>query len=226
MAVATCQTIQNGAGCQGILPPQDPLPFLEALRPHLGGPWGVKLGMSALEPGSLAALAALVDALGPAVRIWDPILAPTSGVGLHAPADLRAMARILLPAGWVVCPNLPEAAALGGAAQDAGPEALAAPLLDLGAGAVWLKGGHGAGPEVEDFWITREGALSLGRHPRLAGDRRGTGCALASAWLAMRLQGLDGPAAAREAAAYLRRHWNPGAIPGGFGRPCLALGAP
>ena len=52
---------------------------------------------------ALAALAALLNYLSPEVRIWDPILAPTAGVGLHAPADLCTMARTLLPGGgWVI----------------------------------------------------------------------------------------------------------------------------
>ena len=228
MAVATAETIQNGAGCLGIQAPADPLARLEALRPHLGGRWGVKLGLCALAPEPFAALAAKLDSLGPQLRIWDPILAPSSGVGLHAPAQLRGLARTLLASGgWVVSPNLPEAAALGGLGDDPAalpgpaqdPAALAGPILELGAAAVWLKGGHGQGDQLEDFWITPGRVLSLGRCPRLAGDRRGTGCTLASAWLALSLQGLDGPAAAREAASFLRRQWDPCAIPGGYGRP-------
>ena len=233
MAVPTCETIQNGAGCQSILAPPDPLPFLEGLRPHLTGRWGVKLGLCALDPLAFEALAACLETLGPTVRIWDPILAPTSGVGLHPPAELRTMTRTLLPSGgWVVSPNLPEAAALAGDPGAPGGRAqvdlaaLALPFLDLGAEAVWLKGGHASGDEVEDFWITPGRVLSLGRSPRLPGERRGTGCTLASAWLALRLTGLDGPGAAVEAAAFLRSRWNPCAIPGGFGRPCFTPGAP
>ena len=227
MAVCTAQTVQNGAACAAILAPADPLPFLEALAPHLAGPaWGVKLGLCALDVRTFAALAARIAELGPAVRIWDPILAPTSGVGLHSSARLRAMAATLLgTGGWVASPNLVEAGALAGTASQA-PAGLARPFLDLGAAAVWLKGGHGQGPEVEDFWITPAGVLSLGRSPRLAGDRRGTGCTLASAWLAWRLRGLDGPAAAAAAARFLREHWEPAVRPGGFGRPCFAPGAP
>ena len=227
MAVCTADTIQNGQACLGIQSPPDPLPRLEALAPHLAPPqpWGVKLGLCSLDPSTFAALAARLDALGPAARIWDPILAPTSGVGLHSSAGLRAMAATLLgQGGWVVCPNLPEAAALGGKAAD--PSALSRPWLDLGAEAVWLKGGHGPGAEVEDFWITPGAVLSLGRFPRLPGERRGTGCTLASAWLAWRLRGLDGPGAAVAAARFLRERWDPPVRPGGFGRPCFAPGAP
>lgn len=239
MAICTAETIQNGRACTAILPPADPLPRLEALAPHLEGrdPWGVKLGLCALEPGVLAGLVARVAALNPLARIWDPILAPTAGVGLHTGPRLRRLAETILgTGGWVVSPNLPEAIALAGhgaAPVPAGeplPEAacadLARPFLDLGAVAVWLKGGHAQGREVEDVWITREGVLSLGRAPRLPGDRRGTGCALASAWLGWRLLGLPGPEAAVAAARHLRERWDPPVTPGGYGRPCFGPGAP
>ena len=221
MALCTADTVQNGAGCLDIQAPNDPLPGLEALAPHLAGPWGVKLGLCALPPASLAALLARIEALAPMARIWDPILAPTAGVGLHSADRLQAMAATLLaPGGWVVSPNLPEAAALAGPAA-ATPRDLARPFLELGAAAVWLKGGHGQGPVLEDFWITADGVLGLGRARRLPGDRRGTGCTLAAAWLAWRLRGRSGPDAARAAARYLRAHWEPGIQPGGFGRPCF-----
>lgn len=225
MALCTAETVQNGLECLAIRAPRDPLPALEALAPHLGGAWGVKLGLCALDAPALGALASSLEARSPLARVWDPILAPTSGVGLHEARGLRDMAAILLGAGpWVVSPNLPEASALSGLPQDAPPPDLARPLLDLGASAVWLKGGHGAPGEVEDFWITPGGARSLGRFPRLEGDRRGTGCTLASAWLGYRLKGLAGPEAAVAAAAWLRRRWFPGARPGGAGRPVFAPG--
>jgi len=227
MAVCTADTVQNGLACSAIRPPADPLPALEALAPHLAGPWGIKLGLCALDDRTFAALAARVAELAPAAAIWDPILAPTSGVRLHSGPRLRAMAATLLAGGgWVACPNLPEAAALAGLAVDADPADLARPFLDLGAAAVWLKAGHGQGPELEDLWITSGTVLSLGRSPRLPGDRRGTGCTLASAWLGYRLLGLSGPGAATAAARFLRERWEPGIQPGGFGRPCFAPGGP
>lgn len=227
MAICTADTVQNGQGCSAIRPPADPLAALETLAPHLTGSWGVKLGMSALDERGFAALAARVTALAPMARIWDPVQAPTSGVGLHSPARLRTMAAALLGAGgWVVCPNLPEAAAFSGLDPAAGRADLARPFLELGAAAVWLKGGHGGGPTVEDSWITPGQVLSLGEAMRLPGERRGTGCVLASAWLAWRLRGLPGPEAAAAAARFLRERWEPSFRPGGFGRPCFAPEAP
>jgi hydroxymethylpyrimidine/phosphomethylpyrimidine kinase len=225
MAIPTAETVQNGLACTRILPPAvDPVARLEALGPHLSGRWGVKLGLCALEEGTLRRLAASLRSLAPAARLWDPILAPSAGVGLHDGADLRAMARALLPGGgWIVSPNRGEAAAFAGlppeALGGASPEALALPFLEAGAEAVWLKGGHAAGDDVVDLWIGPTGIVPLPAAPRLPGTRRGTGCTLGAAWLALRLRGLDAPEAAAEAAAWLRARWHRAAAPGGLGRP-------
>lgn len=224
MAVPLSETLQNGVGCFQIAAPAlSPRLRLEALRPHLTGTWGVKLGLADLEARELAALAEDLREAAPAVAIWDPILAPTSGVGLHGPAELRRMAEALLPVlPWVVAPNRLEAAALADTGADDAPEVLAEPFLSRGARAVWLKGGHAEGGLVEDLWITPEGARSLGTSPRLPGDRRGTGCTLASAWLAYRLRGLEDEPAARAAAQWLRDRWTGAFAPGGVGRPLFA----
>jgi hydroxymethylpyrimidine/phosphomethylpyrimidine kinase len=227
MAVPLAETVQNGLACSRILPPAvDPVLRLESLGPHLGGRWGVKVGLCALERPALRRLLGVLDQLGPSVRIWDPILAPSAGVGCHTPQELQDMAEVLLRSGqWIVCPNRGEAAALAGLPPErirtASVEALSHPLLDLGARAVWLKGGHADGGTVQDHWITPSGITAFEAVPRLPGDRRGTGCFLSAAWLGLRLQGLDEEAAAREAAALLRAHWSRAGSPGGMGRPCF-----
>ena len=225
MAVSLAETLQNGLACTRIEAPSlDPVQRLETLAPHLAGRWGVKIGLCALEAGTFRRLCATLRHLAPPVRIWDPILAPSAGVGLHDGGDLRRMAANLLSmGGWVVSPNLGEAAAFAGLPPDAirhaAPEVLATPWLDAGAEAVWLKGGHAPGDLVQDLWITREGIELLDATPRLPGQRRGTGCLLSASWLGLRLQGLDDRAAAREAARRLRARWDLAFCPGGAGRP-------
>jgi len=222
MALCTAETIQNGEACLEISPPSlSPVLGLQALRPHLRGTWGLKLGLCDLDAVALDSLIRALAEAGPAFRIWDPIMAPTSGVGLHSAAALGRMARgVLASGGWIVSPNRSEAQALL-EAETSDPWALALPWLDLGAEAVWLKGGHTPGPTLQDFWITRERVTPLDLHPRLPGDRRGTGCTLASAWLGLRLKGLTALDAAREAALWLRNHWSQAAAPGNFGRPAF-----
>ncbi len=232
MAVSLAETLQNGLACARIEPPRlDPVACLESLAPHLVGRWGVKIGLCALDGSAFRRLAATLRQLAPPIRIWDPILAPTSGVGLHDGRDLAGMAQALLPmGGWIVSPNRGEASAFTGLAPEAiataGSRELAQPWLEAGAAAVWLKGGHAQGDEIQDAWITREGTDLLERVPRLSGPRRGTGCFLAATWLALRLQGASDREAATAAAQRLRRHWPRAWTPGGVGRPLFAPEAP
>lgn len=228
MAVSLAETLQNGLACTRIeAPGLDPVQRVETLAPHLAGRWGLKLSLCALEAQDFRRLCATLRHLAPPVRIWDPILAPSAGVGLHDGGDLRRMAGDLLPmGGWVVSPNRGEAAAFAGlppeAIRSAAPEGLAAPWLEAGAAAVWLKGGHAAGDQVQDLWFTAEGTRLLDSAPRLPGERRGTGCLLSATWLGLRLRGLTDLEAAQEAARRLRDRWNQAFAPGGVGRPMFA----
>lgn len=235
MAVSTAETLQNGLACQRIeAPAMDPVKRLETLGPHLVGRWGVKLGMVALDEGTFRRLAATLRALAPPIRIWDPILAPSAGVGLHDGAGLRRMGEVLLKDGfWVVSPNRGEAAAAAGLPpaqiQTAEIEVLARPWLERGARAVWLKGGHALGSDIQDFWITQDSITALPASPRLPGQRRGTGCTLAATWLGLRLLGRSELASAEESALRLRHRWSQAFAPGGVGRPVFApeaLGIP
>lgn len=224
MAVSLAETLQNGLGCSRIEPPaMDAVQRLETLAPHLTGQWGLKLSLCALETKDFRRLCATLLHLAPPVRIWDPILAPSTGVGLHDGADLRRMAADLLPmGGWVVSPNRGEAAAFAGlpplAIRSASVDALATPWLEAGADAVWLKGGHGEGDQVQDAWITKGGIQAMDSVPRLPGERRGTGCLLSATWLGLRLQGMSAVEAARHAAHRLRNRWDLAFTPGGVGR--------
>ncbi len=232
MAVCTAETVQNGLSCQLIeAPSMDPVKRIETLGPHLVGRWGVKLGMAALDEPTFLRLAATLKALDPPIRIWDPILAPSAGVGLHDGAELRHMADVLLKdGGWVVSPNRGESAAAAGLPPDqiqtAGAELLARPWLERGALAVWLKGGHTPGPDIQDLWITQEGTTALASSPRLPGQRRGTGCTLAATWLGLRLLGHPDLGAAEESALRLRNRWHQAFAPGGAGRPVFAPEGP
>ena len=226
MAVSLAETVQNGLGCACIQAPLDPLSRLENLAPHLTGHWGVKLSLCALDGADFRRLCATLHQLAPPLRIWDPILAPSAGVGLHDGQGLRRMADLLLPMGrWVVSPNRGEAAAVADLPpeeiQSAAPEQLAAPFLDRGAAAVWLKGGHAAGETVQDLWITKAGVEALEASPRLPGQRRGTGCLLSATWLALRLLGHEDREAAVDAARRLRSRWDRALAPGGVGRPAF-----
>lgn len=166
----------------------------------------IKIGMLGTRATVEAVAEALADALsgqGLPVVI-DPVLVSSSGGILLDAQGRAALIRWLLPTATLVTPNVPEVAALLGEALATKEAALLGQgrrLLDLGARAILLKGGHSDGEEAVDLLISHEGVDRLVA-PRIAGSSRGTGCALASAIAAE----LAGGRALREACAAAKRY--------------------
>lgn len=123
--------------------------------------------------------------------VVDPVMVSTSGHRLLDPQALKAVRTRLLPVSGLITPNLPEAALLLGEdrAEAASPQEMrdqAAELLDLGASAVLLKGGHGHDATVTDLlvWVDSHGAVSseVFEHSRVnTPHTHGTGCTLSAA---------------------------------------------
>ena len=145
-------------------------------------PSAVKVGM--LPDGE--AMRAVIDALrgyeGPVV--FDPVLGASSGGALFR--DPPRVLSPMLARATLVTPNGPEAVALLGrpglerlGVEDA--EQLGRGLIDAGARAVLVKGGHLAGHTAVDTLVTAT-AVRRFTASRLAGPNvRGTGCALGTA---------------------------------------------
>lgn len=126
----------------------------------------------------------------PGRLVVDPVMVATSGHRLLDADAVDAVRTLLLPLADLITPNLPEAALLlGDDVPEAGtPEqmrAQARELLDRGARAVLLKGGHLPSGELVDILAvgTDTGpALTEYTHPRLATPHtHGTGCTLSAA---------------------------------------------
>ena len=165
----------------------------------------VKIGMLA-TPAVIAAVAeALQSWTGPVVL--DPVMVAKSGDALLQEDAIAALTRFLLPRADLLTPNLPEAARLLDqpiAATLAEAEAQGFALLDLGARAVLMKGGHAAGAICTDLLITRDGVLAL-TAPRIAtGNTHGTGCSLSSAIAAELAKGQSLPLALHRAHGWLQ----------------------
>jgi hydroxymethylpyrimidine/phosphomethylpyrimidine kinase len=76
-------------------------------------------------------------------------------------------------------------------------------LLELGPGAVLIKGGHGGGPESVDLLVEGDSCLRLAA-PRVATkNTHGTGCTFASAIAAGLAKGLSLEHAVRQAKLYV-----------------------
>jgi len=152
----------------------------------------------------------------PAWLVVDPVMIATSGARLLDRDAIRVLRNELIPLADVLTPNLPEAEALLGikvkTARDA--EHAAQALLDLGARAVLLKGGHARGREVLDLFADARGTLEF-RHPRLNIRAHGTGCTLSAALAANLAKGASPRVAARRATDFVQRALRGSFRPGG-----------
>lgn len=116
--------------------------------------------------------------------VVDPVLWATSGAALFEPEAVAAYRDHLLRIASVITPNAPEAEALTGleVRSLAGQEKAARALLELGATAALVKGGHLDADPVQDVLIARTGERVVLSTPRQrTRSTHGTGCTLASA---------------------------------------------
>jgi len=206
-SVITALTAQNTIGVQGVHPV--PHAFVAAQLSSVLG----DLSVRAIKTGMLAdaeIIRAVVDslaALAPDLPlVVDPVMVATSGDLLLAPNAIETVKSRLIPRATLITPNLPEAAELLGAPvarteQDARDQI--AGLVNLGARAVLLKGGHGDGSEAVDL-LAIEGRVIRLAEPRIDTlNTHGTGCTLSAAIAARLALGDNLETAVRHAKAYV-----------------------
>lgn len=194
MSAITALTAQNTQGVQGIHAP--PPAFLaaqiDAVLQDVGAD-AVKIGMLH-APEVVAVVAAAIDRYALGRVVLDPVMVSATGARLIEPAAASAVVAELFPRVQIITPNLDEAALLLGrpvvSAADMLPAAQA--LLDLGAAAVLLKGGHLAGAVVHDVLLQTGAAPVHLQHQRVVtGNLHGAGCTLSSAIAAHLALGAD-----------------------------------
>lgn len=138
--------------------------------------------------------------------VLDPVMVATSGDRLLTEDAVDYLIKHLLPLATIVTPNLHEAAALLGDVVASDRDAMIAQgkkILDMGAKAVLMKGGHAANKEAMDLLITAESVEEFSS-PRIeTRNTHGTGCTLASAIAANIAKGFLLKDAVKEAKEYL-----------------------
>jgi hydroxymethylpyrimidine/phosphomethylpyrimidine kinase len=176
-------TAQNTVGVRALTTvPEDIVASqLAALAEDLP-PAAIKTGM--LGTASLARLVATsIREYGWRCYALDPVMAASSGDRLLTKEAEDVIRNLLLPLATVVTPNLDEAEILTGMVVRT-PEAMKLAghrLLELGARAVLMKGGHLTGSETIDLLIA-PGALRRFTRPRIdTTSTHGTGCTLSAA---------------------------------------------
>ncbi len=188
----TALTVQNTLGVQGVVPvePRVVRAQMQAVLSDIGAD-AIKAGMLGDTPLIEMLAEAFVD-LRLIPRVIDPVMIATSGDTLLPRTAVDAVRRLLIPGATLVTPNAPEAESLTGKAVETldGQRRAAERLLDMGAEAALVKGGHVPGDEIVDVLATHSGEHFLDG-PRLQGiEFHGTGCTLASGIAAGLARGL------------------------------------
>lgn len=184
----TALTVQNTMGVKEAhgVEPRVVRAQAEAVLEDVGADT-VKTGMlhSADLVTEVASLLRDAEFAGPVVV--DPVMVASSGDRLLDDRAVSLIQNELIPLATLVTPNLPEAQVLTGKTVESNEEMQAAGrmILDMGAGAVLMKGGHQKSSTLTDFLMTPEATVSLSANKVDTRHTHGTGCSFASAFAAL-----------------------------------------
>ena len=204
-SVITALTAQNTVGVHGISAPEPD--FVAAqLRAVLDD-----LSVKAAKTGMLFS-APIIDALVPLLKktdfplVVDPVCVSQSGHTLLQEDAVEALRDRIIPLAALLTPNRPEAELLADMPINSDMDVAAAikKLLDMGAGAVLLKGGHFEGEAMVD-WLGLPGQSPMAiPHTKVdTHNTHGTGCTLSAAITSWLGRGADMEEAVRRGQAYL-----------------------
>lgn len=200
----TAVTVQNTLGVHGV----HPLP-IELIRAQAEAVLD-DIGADALKTGMLGSVdvvqtvASIIDQAG-APAVVDPVMVAKGGAALLPDQAVAAVKALMIPRAALLTPNAPEAEALTGltVADLDGQRRAGEALLELGARAVLMKGGHVPGERLIDVLMTPDGETLFEGERVETRHTHGTGCTLASACAAGLAKGLPLPIAVAEAWAYV-----------------------
>ena len=201
----TALTIQNTLGVSGVIatPPDAVRAQMQAVLSDIGAD-AIKTGMLG-DKALIETLAEAFEGVAAIPRVIDPVMAATSGDLLLPRNAVDAVRQLMIPNATLVTPNAHEAEILTGKAVDGinGQRRAAERLLEMGALAVLVKGGHVPGDTIVDVLATQMGERFFDG-PRIdTTSTHGTGCTLASGIAAGIARGLTLEDAIALSRAYL-----------------------
>jgi hydroxymethylpyrimidine/phosphomethylpyrimidine kinase len=191
MSAITSITVQNTEGVTGVadVPPEIVAAQIRAVADDIGVD-AAKTGMLSSSDIIEAAADALQDT-GIAKLVVDPVFVSKHGDPLLREDAIDALKKRIVPLAALVTPNLLEASGLAGFDVEsvADMEEAARAILDLGARAVLVKGGHLEGSGAADLFADAEQVEWL-RGGRIdTPHTHGTGCVLSAAIAAQLARG-------------------------------------
>ncbi len=179
----TAITVQNTLGVQAVhlVPAEIVAAQARAVLDDIGAD-AIKTGMLG-DARVVEAVATLLDSAAGVPVVIDPVMVATSGAILLDAFAIEAVRERLIQRATLLTPNAPEAATLTGLTVATTDDLRRAGerLLELGAQAVLMKGGHIEGPRVIDLLITPVGETRFDSGRIDSRHTHGTGCTLASA---------------------------------------------
>ena len=191
-SVIVAVTAQNTRGVRQVhtVPVEMVRSQMSALAEDLP-PRAIKTGMLATAELVSAVAAGIEECDFPNV-IVDPVMVATSGDRLLSTDAESSMIEDLVPQAALVTPNLSEAQVLAGCLikSESDMESVGRTILDMGAGAVLVKG-YTAGSEVVDLLVTPDGAHRFSHAKLPPESTHGTGCTLSAAIAAGLAKGAD-----------------------------------
>jgi hydroxymethylpyrimidine/phosphomethylpyrimidine kinase len=182
MSAVTSITVQNTKGVTGVS--DVPAEVVAAQIRAVAG----DIGVDAAKTGMLSS-AEIVEAVADAIEetgvpnlVVDPVFVSKHGHRLLRDDAVDALRKLITPLATVITPNLPEASGLTGfdvqTLEDM--ERAARAILDLGARAVLVKGGHLEKQTSEDVFADGEVIEWLGADRIDSPNTHGTGCVLSA----------------------------------------------
>jgi hydroxymethylpyrimidine/phosphomethylpyrimidine kinase len=214
MTAITALTAQNTCGVRAIhgVPPEMLRDQIDAVMEDIGVD-AVKIGMLH-APDIVRTVAQAIDRHQMPHVVFDPVMVATSGAKLIDDPAIAVLVAEMFPRSALITPNLDEAGLLVGrsltSVQDMAQAAQA--LLERGARAVLLKGGHLPGDEVTDLLLMKDADPIWMHGPRIeSANTHGTGCTLSSAIAAHLALGLNLIDAVQQARGFVRQALQAGA---------------
>ncbi len=205
VAAVTSLTVQNTEGIETIhnTPSAELRAQLEALVKDCDIA-AVKIGMLG-NRGNAVVVGEFLEAHKFAHVVLDPVMRSSSGAELLDAGGIKYVATELLKRASIITPNIPEAEVLTGSIikEVADMEAAARKIVEMGAPAVIVKGGHME--RAVDVLFDGTEIVPLGGERVKTENTHGTGCAFASALAAQLASGRPLMEAATLAKAYVTK---------------------
>ena len=224
MSVITALTAQNGLGVTGIHAPEPGFVALQ-LNTVLEGftVHAAKTGMM-FNAGIIHAVADILDTQSFPLVV-DPVCVSTSGHTLMEENGIEALKERLMPRAALFTPNRPEAERFSGMKIESDDDVIEAGtrLLDMGAKAVLMKGGHCEGrPVFVTDWLLEKGHEPVAlRQPHVdTQNSHGTGCTLSAGIAAQLALGMPLRVAVTKAQEFLNLALRHSFSPGRGHGPC------